>query len=79
MKSEDYAGEAASGVRFLVVKSYDGGKNWEAARRCENFIAAAGAAQALRIEHPSIRFRVDVEAAGRRTRRSRRAGLRGGV
>lgn len=53
---------------FVVMKSYDGGKNWEQARQCRDFVTAADLAQALRSEHPSIRFKVDVRAASGRIR-----------
>lgn len=49
---------------FVIFKSYDGGKKWERERQCPDFATAAGAAQALRGQHPSIRFRVDVAEAG---------------
>jgi hypothetical protein len=48
-------------LKFLVLKSYGGGKSWVRARLCHDFVAAANAAQLLRVEHPSIRFRVDVD------------------
>jgi hypothetical protein len=58
---------------FVVMKSYDGGRNWEPARQCGDFVTATDLAQALRSEHPAIRTRVDVRAVmGRiRVRRDR--------
>ena len=52
---------------FVIFKSYDGGKKWERERECRDFMTAVDIAQALRVQHPSIRFRVDVEAARRRS------------
>ena len=59
-------------MTFFVLKSYDGGRTWEQARRCADFATAATAAEALRSAHPMIRFRIDVEAPGRARRRSHR-------
>lgn len=62
-------------MKFLVIKSYDGGKRWERDRECSDFGAAADAAQALRTAHPHIRFRVDAEAAsGSQLRQQSRRG-----
>lgn len=60
-------------MTFLVLKSYDGGRTWEAARRCADFAAAAHAAEALRSQHPMIRFRLDVETSPQPARRRARA------
>lgn len=59
---------------FLVLKSYDGGKRWERARKYNDFASAANAALDLGAQHPSIRFRVDVERvrATRKAVRSKR-------
>ena len=53
---------------FVVMKSYDGGKNWEAGRECRDFVTATDLAQVLRSEHPSIRFKVEVRSASGRIR-----------
>jgi len=53
---------------FVVMKSYDGGRNWEQARQCGDFVTAADLAQALRSEHPAVRTRVDVRASSGRIR-----------
>ncbi len=57
-------------MKFLVIKSYDGGKRWERDRECSDFGAAADAAQELRTAHPYIRFRVDAEAVTGSQRRA---------
>lgn len=57
---------------FVILKSYDGGKKWERERQCRDFATAADLAQTLRTQHPSIRFRVKAEAAGRGPRKARR-------
>jgi hypothetical protein len=51
-------------VRFRVIKSYDGGKSWQAEQEFGDFSTATDAAQSLRSAHPYLRFRV--EAAGER-------------
>ncbi len=56
-------------MAFVVLKSYDGGKHWELAQEYNDFASATNAAQALRIKHPSIRFRVDVKTVLRRVTR----------
>ncbi|MFQ5926919.1 MAG: hypothetical protein ACE5MH_05745 [Terriglobia bacterium] len=48
-------------MTFLVLKSYDGGRSWEPARRCDDFTSAAQAAEVMRSQHRMIRFRIDVE------------------
>lgn len=58
-------------MKFVVVKSYDGGKSWERERLCEDFGTAADAAQSMRTAHPYIRFRVQAVAAGRSAPRAR--------
>lgn len=60
-------------MKFVVVKSYDGGKNWERERLCEDFGTAADTAQSLRTAHPSIRFRIQAVAGEGAARRARRA------
>ncbi len=47
-------------MAFVVLKSYDGGKQWERAQEYTDFASAAKAALALGAQHPAIRFRVDV-------------------
>ena len=56
-------------MAFVVLKSYDGGKQWERAQEYNDFASASNGAQALRIKHPSIRFRVDVKTVLRRVTR----------
>ena len=67
MKMEVRSGSAPGSMEFVILKSYDGGRKWERARQFGDFATATDAAQALRAQHPSIRFRVDVER--RRPRR----------
>jgi hypothetical protein len=63
-------------VTFYVLKSYDGGKSWEVARRYADFASAAAAADRLRSEHPMMRFRLDVERPLRaHSRRQRTSSL----
>ncbi len=56
-------------MAFVVLKSYDGGKRWELAQEYNDFATASNGAEALRVKHPSIRFRVDVETVLRRVTR----------
>ena len=56
-------------MAFVVLKSYDGGKQWEPAQEYNDFASASNAALALRIKDPSIRFRVDVKTVLRRVTR----------
>jgi len=56
------------GTGFVVMKSYDGGKNWETGRECRDFVTATDLAQVLRSEHPSIRFRVEARSTSGRIR-----------
>ncbi len=56
-------------MTFYVLKSYDGGKSWEVARRYADFASAAAAADQLRSEHPMLRFRLDVEPPTRPRRK----------
>jgi hypothetical protein len=49
-------------MRFRVVKSYDGGKSWQADREFGDFGSATDAAQCLRTAHPYLRFRVEAAA-----------------
>lgn len=58
-------------MRFRVIKSYDGGKSWQADREFGDFGAAANAAQSLRTAHPYLRYRVEAAAEEGRGRRSR--------
>lgn len=58
-------------MKFLVIKSYDGGKSWQTDRECGDFGAAADAAQSLRTAHPYLRFRVQAAAEAGRVRRRR--------
>ncbi|MFQ5817611.1 MAG: hypothetical protein ACE5H2_06615 [Terriglobia bacterium] len=55
-------------MNFFVLKSYDGGRTWEQARRCDDFTSAAQAAAGMRSQHPMIRFRIDVETPRRAPR-----------
>ncbi len=48
-------------MAFVVLKSYDSGKHWEQTQEYNDFASASNAALALRIKHPSIRFRVDAK------------------
>ncbi len=48
-------------MAFVVLKSYDGVKQWELAQEYNDFASASNAAHALRVKGPSIRFRVDVK------------------
>ena len=48
-------------MAFVVLKSYDGGKQWEPAQEYNDFASATKAALALGAKHPSIRFRVDMK------------------
>ena len=48
-------------LAFVVLKSYDGGKQWEPAQEYNDYASASNAALALGIKHPCIRFRVDVK------------------
>ncbi len=59
-------------MKFVVVKSYDGGKSWERERLCEDFGTAADTAQGLRTAHPYIRFRVQAVSGEGSVRRARR-------
>ncbi len=56
-------------MAFVVLKSYDGGKRWELAQEYNDFATASNGAEALRVKHPSIRFRVDVKTVLRRVTR----------
>lgn len=58
-------------MKFLVIKSYDGGKSWQTDRECGDFGAAADAAQSLRTAHPYLRYRVEAAAEAGRGRRRR--------
>jgi len=58
-------------MKFLVIKSYDGGKSWQADREFGDFGAAADAAQSLRTAHPYLRFRVEAAEEARQGRRRR--------
>ncbi len=65
-------------LKFVLLKSYDGGKHWERAGRYDDFVSASKAAMVMRCQNPSLRVRVDVETmrqsapkAARRKRRQR--------
>ena len=45
-------------MTFVVVKSYDGGKQWEGGPEYNDFASAASAAEALRTEDTPLRYRV---------------------
>ena len=62
-------------MAFVVLKSYDGGKQWVQGREYNDFASAASAALALGAREPSIRYRVDVKSA--RMRRTPAKGARG--
>ena len=72
MKSSMASIEPGTLMDFVILKSYDGGKKWERERQCRDFVTAVDLAQTLRTQHPSIRFRVNAEAAGRPAVRGRR-------
>ncbi len=67
----------AGALKFVLLKSYDGGKHWERAGRYDDFVSATKAAMAMRQQTPSLRVRQDVETmrqapkAARRKRRQR--------
>ncbi len=68
----------ASALKFVLLKSYDGGKHWELAGRYDDFVSASKAAMVMRQQTPSLRVRVDVQMvyqsapkAARRKRRKR--------
>jgi hypothetical protein len=68
----------ASALKFVLLKSYDGGKHWEPAGRYDDFVSATKAAMFMRRQTPSLRVRQDVEMvrqsapkAARRKRRQR--------
>jgi len=55
----------------MVIKSYDGGKSWQADREFGDFGTATDAAQSLRGVHPYLRFRVEAAAEKGQGRRRR--------
>ncbi len=68
----------AGALKFVLLKSYDGGKRWERAGRYDDFVSATKAAMVMRRQTPSLRVRQDVETmrqsapkAARRKRRQR--------
>ncbi len=68
----------AGALKFVLLKSYDGGKHWERAGRYDDFASACKAAVVMRCQNPSLRVRQDVETmrqsapkAARRKRRQR--------
>ena len=68
----------AGALKFVLLKSYDGGKHWERAGRYDDFVSATKAAMVMRRQNPALRVRVDVETmrqsapkAARRKRRQR--------
>ncbi len=66
----------AGGLKFVLLKSYDGGKHWERAGRYDDFVSASKAAMVMRAQTPALRVRVDVEtvrqSAPKAVRRKRR-------
>ena len=68
----------AGALKFVLLKSYDGGKHWERAGRYDDFVSASKAAIVMRQQNPALRVRQDVEMlrqsapkAARRKRRQR--------
>ncbi len=63
-------------LKFVLLKSYDGGKHWERAGRYDDFVSASKAAMVMRAQTPSLRVRQDVEmvrqSAPKAVRRKRR-------
>jgi len=66
----------AGALKFVLLKSYDGGKHWERAGRYDDFVSASKAAIVMRQQNPSLRVRQDVEtmrqSAPKAVRRKRR-------
>ena len=64
----------AGALRFVLLKSYDGGKHWERAGRYDDFVSATKAAMVMRQQTPSLRVRVETmrQSAPKPARRKRR-------
>ncbi len=64
----------AGALKFVLLKSYDGGKHWERAGRYDDFVSATKAAMAMRQQTPSLRVRVETmrQSAPKAARRKRR-------
>ncbi len=64
----------AGALKFVLLKSYDGGKHWERAGRYDDFVSAPKAAMVMRQQTPSLRVRVETmrQSAPKAARRKRR-------
>ncbi len=64
----------AGALKFVLLKSYDGGKRWERADRYDDFVSATKAAMVMRRQTPSLRVRVATmrQSAPKAARRKRR-------
>jgi len=64
----------AGALKFVLLKSYDGGKHWERADRYDDFVSATKAAMVMRRQTPSLRVRVETmrQSAPKAARRKRR-------
>jgi hypothetical protein len=64
----------AGTLKFVLLKSYDGGKHWERAGRYDDFVSATKAAMVMRQQTPSLRVRVETmrQSAPKAARRKRR-------
>ncbi len=64
----------AGALKFVLLKSYDGGKHWERAGRYDDFVSATKAAMVMRQQTPSLRVRVETmrQSAPKAARRKRR-------
>ncbi len=64
----------AGALKFVLLKSYDGGKHWERAGRYDDFVSATKAAMVMRRQTPSLRVRVETmrQSAPKAARRKRR-------
>ena len=64
----------AGALKFVLLKSYDGGKHWERAGRYDDFVSASKAAMVMRQQTPSLRVRVETmrQSAPKAARRKRR-------
>ena len=64
----------AGALKFVLLKSYDGGKHWERAGRYDDFVSASKAAMVMRCQNPSLRVRVETmrQSAPKAARRKRR-------
>jgi len=63
-------------VKFVVFKSYDGGKRWERGPEYDDFASAAIAARALSAQNTAIRYRVDAVPLRRAARKALRSNPR---